>query len=83
MQRSFVLPMFDYGEEDGYPFIVMPLVAGSTLAGRLKGQPLPWDEIVQVLSQVGQALDYAHAQGVVQRPGYLFCYAAMSRQHQT
>ena len=66
-QHPFILPMFDYGEEEGYPFIVMPLVSGGTLAARLCGEPLPWEQIVQVISQVGQALDYAHAHGVVHR----------------
>jgi serine/threonine protein kinase len=67
LQHPFILPMFDYGEEDGYPYIVMPLVPGGTLASKFSSQPMSWGEILKVVSQVGQALDYAHANGVVHR----------------
>src|SRR5919201_6201519 len=63
-----VAGVFDYGELDGQPFIVMELVEGETLAARLarRGR-LPWREAFAVGEQVAAALDAAHAHGLVHR----------------
>jgi len=66
-QHPHILPVFDFGEADGYTYIVMPFVEGGTLADFLKGQPLSPAQIERVISQVGDALAYAHARGVVHR----------------
>jgi serine/threonine protein kinase len=67
LQHPHILPVFDYGEQDGYTYIVMPFVETGTLANYLKGDPLPMKQICQVMSQVGDALDYAHSQNIVHR----------------
>ncbi len=67
LQHPHILPVFDFGEADGYTYIVMPLVQGGTLAGQLQGRPLPIAEIRRLISQVGDALDYAHSHGLVHR----------------
>ena len=61
--------MFDFGEEDGYAYLVMPFVEGGTLAGLMHGQPpsLPLPQIRRIVSQVGEALNYAHSRGLVHR----------------
>jgi serine/threonine-protein kinase len=51
----------------GEPYLVMEYLKGTSLAQRLKGGPLPWDEVVSVVRQVGAALQAAHAAGVVHR----------------
>jgi len=67
LQHPHVLPVHDFGEADSYTYIVMPFVEAGTLANLLRGQPLPVDQIRNIISQVGDALDYAHSHGVVHR----------------
>ena len=67
LQHPHILPVFDFGEAEGYTYIVMPLVSSGTLAGCLHGQPLTLQQIRTVISQVGDALDYAHSMGLVHR----------------
>ena len=67
LQHPHILPLFDYGEEDGLPYLVMRLVEGGTLEDRLKGEKLSLSEIARVIEQVASALDYAHARQVVHR----------------
>jgi predicted Ser/Thr protein kinase len=67
LQHTNILPVFDFGEADGYTYIVMPFVETGTLAQLLAKGPLPLSRICQVVSQVASALDYAHAKGVVHR----------------
>jgi serine/threonine protein kinase len=62
-----ILPVHDYGEAEGYTYIVMRYVEGGTLANLLQGQPLPLSQTCYVVSQIAAALDYAHAKGVVHR----------------
>jgi tRNA A-37 threonylcarbamoyl transferase component Bud32 len=67
LQHPHILPVHDYGEEDGYTYIVMPFVETGTLADVLHGEPLPIHQISHIMTQVGDALDYAHSQGVIHR----------------
>jgi tRNA A-37 threonylcarbamoyl transferase component Bud32 len=67
LQHPHILPVFDFGESDGYAFLTMPFIDGGTLASMLKGRPLPLDVVERVIRQLGDALDYAHSQGIVHR----------------
>lgn len=67
LQHPHILPVHDFGESDGFTFIVMPFIKTGTLADIIDQQPLPLDQIIRVISQVGDALDYAHARGLVHR----------------
>ena len=67
LQHPHILPVIDYGQAEGYSYIVMPFLRAGTLATLLEGKPLPVAEVVRLISQVGEALDYAHAHGVVHR----------------
>lgn len=67
LQHLHILAVHDFGEEDGYTYIVMPYVETGTLGDLLTGEPLPLKQIGQIVSQVSSALDYAHSQGVVHR----------------
>jgi len=67
LQHPHILPVFDFGEADGYTYLVMPFVESGTLADLMHGQPLPLPRIRSIISQVGDALDYAHAHGLVHR----------------
>ncbi|MDF1504759.1 serine/threonine-protein kinase, partial [Roseisolibacter sp. H3M3-2] len=68
LQHPHVLPLFDSGTADGMPWYAMPFVGGETLRDRLKRDgTLPVDEAVRVAREVADALDHAHARGVVHR----------------
>jgi serine/threonine-protein kinase len=67
LAHPHIVPVYDYGEAEGYAYIVMRLVEGGTVAELLKGTPLPLRRINRILSQVASALDFAHEQGVVHR----------------
>jgi tRNA A-37 threonylcarbamoyl transferase component Bud32 len=67
LQHPHILPVHDFGESDGFTYIVMPFIKTGTLANALTGQPLEFEQIRRVITQVGDALDCAHTQGLVHR----------------
>jgi serine/threonine protein kinase len=63
-----ITPIFAAAEADGFVFFVMAYVEGETLGERIRSRgPIPPAELAKILRQVGWALAYAHAQGVVHR----------------
>jgi serine/threonine protein kinase len=70
-----VVTVFDVGESDGRPYIVMEYVEGRTLDQRLRDEgPLPPPEVRRIALQVCAGLEHAHAQGLIHRdlkPGNL------------
>src|SRR5215510_898957 len=67
LQHPHILPVFDYGESEGYPYIVMPFLQSGTLADLMKKQRLPMSEVRRIITQLGDALGYAHARGMIHR----------------
>jgi YVTN family beta-propeller protein len=68
LREPHVVPIHDYGEIDGQLYIDMRLVDGLDLGHLLKdGGPLPADRAVALLSQVADALEAAHEDGLVHR----------------
>jgi serine/threonine protein kinase/outer membrane protein assembly factor BamB len=67
LQHVHILPVHDFGTEDGYTYIVMPFVETGTIAELLHGKPLPLKQIRKIIIQVGDALAYAHTRGLVHR----------------
>ena len=77
LRHPHILPMTDCGilptapgSNGKIPYIVTEFAAQGSLRQRLKkqpGRPLPTTEALQILSQVGQALQYAHQQNIVHR----------------
>lgn len=64
-----VVQVYDVGEEDDRPYIVMELVAGGTLGDRLerRRRALPLSEALPLLRQMSDGLGHAHARGLVHR----------------
>lgn len=63
-----VVPVFDAREEEGELLVAMRLIEGGDLKKRIDASgPLPPGETVELLGQVGAALDAAHAAGIVHR----------------
>jgi len=67
LQHPHILPVFDFGDADGYTYLVMPLIETGTLRDLLPSKPLPLKQIRNIVTQVGDALDYAHTRGLVHR----------------
>ena len=68
LQHPHILPLHDSGETEGFLFYVMPYVEGDTLKDRLdREQQLPVADAVQIATDMAEALDYAHRQGVIHR----------------
>lgn len=66
LKHPNILEVFDFGYEDGVPYIVMELIEGGTLADSL-GAPLPLGDSLAILEPIGRAIDYAHSRGVLHR----------------
>ena len=62
-----VVTIFDVGEKDGRPFIVMEFLPGGTLADRMRTGRVEPAQALAWLGQAGRALDAAHALGIVHR----------------
>jgi Tol biopolymer transport system component/predicted Ser/Thr protein kinase len=62
-----ICTIFDIDEHEGRHFIAMELLEGRTLKQRIVGEPLPADEIIGLATQIADALDAAHAKGIVHR----------------
>lgn len=67
LEHPRILPVYDFGEEGGQPYIVMRYISGGTLAERIAEGPLPLEEVVRLLWQIAEGLEYAHQRGVIHR----------------
>ena len=66
LRHPNIVTVFDFGEEDGTPYIVTELVAGKPLASRITGA-IPLDEVLGILRPLASAIDYAHGHEVLHR----------------
>jgi len=62
-----ICTVHDIGEHDGRHFIVMELLEGRTLKHLIAGTPLVIDRVVELSIEITDALDAAHAQGIIHR----------------
>ena len=62
-----LVTLFDVGELDGVPFLVMELLEGETLRQKLTGKPLPPKRAVEIARAVAEGLSAAHVRGIVHR----------------
>ena len=67
IEHPFIVPIYDFGEHNGQPFIVMRYMDGGDLSARLKQGALSITEITSLIERIGAALDQAHKQGVIHR----------------
>jgi len=68
LKHPNIIDIYDYGEQDGLPYIVMEYLSGETLSQVLKNRTrLSLDESLPLLRDLASALDYAHAQGIIHR----------------
>ncbi|HEX3985009.1 MAG TPA: protein kinase [Acidobacteriaceae bacterium] len=62
-----IAALYDVGEQDGIDYLVMECVPGQSLRARLQAGPLTAAEATRVTLQIAEAMEEAHAQGVVHR----------------
>jgi len=77
LSHPHITNVYDYGEHDGVPYVVMELVDGVPLSA--VATPMPWEDAVAICAEVGSALAAAHGRGVVHRdvaPGNVMLTAA-------
>ena len=67
LEHPNILPIYDFGEEDGIPYLVMPLMSGGTLGERIGRAGAPAPLAAEWVAQLGDALDTAHAAGILHR----------------
>lgn len=67
LRHPNIVPVFDYGEQDGLLYLVMPLLPGSLRDRIIPDHPMPITEAIALTVQIAGALEAAHAQGIVHR----------------
>ncbi|MBN2392522.1 MAG: protein kinase [Anaerolineae bacterium] len=68
LEHPHILPVYDYGEQEGITYLVMRYIEAGTLHDLIAQQgTLSLREITRLMGQVGRALGYAHDQGVIHR----------------
>jgi len=68
LDHPHIIPIYDFAEHNGHPYLVMRFIEGETLKARIeRARSLKPQEILRVAQAVGQALTYAHEQGILHR----------------
>lgn len=67
LEHRSIVPVHDYGEQDGQPYIVMRYMAGGSVDALIKRGALPMEQILEILDQIAPALNYAHSKNVLHR----------------
>jgi serine/threonine-protein kinase len=67
IEHPAIVPVYDFGEQDHQPYLVMRHMPGGSLAGKIKEGALTFSSATQIISQLAPALDAVHSQGIIHR----------------
>ncbi len=67
LEHRAIVPVHDYGEHEGVPYLVMRLMDGGSVDDLLANGPIPLARALEIILQIAPALDYAHQNGVLHR----------------
>ncbi len=67
LEHPNIVPVYDFSEHNGEPYLVMRYVHGDTLKAEINGTPFPIEKILRIMEPVCNALSYAHNQGILHR----------------
>lgn len=68
LNHPAIVPVYDFGEEDGQLYLVMQYMTGGSLAEKIKSNPpLPLTKVSQIIQHIAPALDEAHVKGIIHR----------------
>ncbi len=67
LEHTNIVPVYDYAEHEGRPYLVMKFVEGETLKARLVREGVTREQVLEITETVGAALAYAHQEGILHR----------------
>ena len=67
LEHPAIVPVYDMGEDEGQPYIVMRYMSGGSLSDKLKKGSIPLRDCMEMYLRLAPALDTAHARGVTHR----------------
>src|SRR5260370_33612171 len=64
LDHPHIVQLYDFGEDEGNLYLVMPYLSGGSLQDKLAQTPFPINDVVNLSTQIADALEYAHGQGI-------------------
>ena len=67
LRHPNIVNVFDFGQYEGTPYMIVEFVEGGNLSSRVRNGPLDTDRALRYLGAIAEAIDYAHVRGIVHR----------------